>query len=304
MTFRLAKTSFALLLAGLSVAALPEPARSAEPASAPAPAALRLLYVTDYNAVFHDYRAQAQRFGVWLPRRVNAAVTVVGEESETFATLRHPGFGAGYDAIVYNMCLAANGDEDMVATIIAETRDRGIPAVLLHCSMHSFQITAGRSGVLGGIHIAWPGAVQRWEAKNPGVPYPVWWKFTGLDSDRHDFARGFTVESTESGHPLVAGLPPLFALGSDELYRNLELAPGVVPLYRAHSVETNSDHVVAWAHENGGPRVFATTLGHGPDTIDLEVYQRLVARGVLWVTGHIDASGAVDEGYAGPAGAP
>src|SRR6476469_8526428 len=172
MKNRLAKTSFALLLAGLCLAALPERARSAEALGAPEPAPLRVLYVTDYNAVFHDYRAQAQRFGVWFPRRVNAAVTVVGEEADAFATMRHPGFGAGYDAIVYNMCLAANGDEDMVANVIAETRDRGIPAVLLHCSMHSFQITAGRSGILGGVHIAWPGAVQRWEAKNPGVPYP------------------------------------------------------------------------------------------------------------------------------------
>ena len=50
----------------------------------------------------------------------------------------------------------------------------------------------------------------------------------------------------------------------------------------AYSVQTTSDHVVAWAHTYGKGRVFGTSLGHDLKTVDATPYQILLARGLAW----------------------
>jgi type 1 glutamine amidotransferase len=46
--------------------------------------------------------------------------------------------------------------------------------------------------------------------------------------------------------------------------------------------------------------VFSTTLGHDEKTVEQDSYQRLLADGLLWACGKLDAEGNPKPGY-GPA---
>ena len=84
----------------------------------------------------------------------------------------------------------------------------------------------------------------------------------------------------------------------DELYRNEKLWPTLTPLGTAYSEESKKDHVVIWLNEYGQTRVFATTLGHGNETMQSEVYLGLVTRGLLWACDKLDKAGQPKPGYA------
>ena len=65
---------------------------------------LRALYLTDHSAYWHDYEAQAHRFGAELTERVNVDLVVVGKsQQDTVRTLSTPDFAVGYDLVIYNM---------------------------------------------------------------------------------------------------------------------------------------------------------------------------------------------------------
>ena len=54
--------------------------------------------------------------------------------------------------------------------------------------------------------------------------------------------------------------------------------------------EVTDRAIVAWTNTyNGKTRVFATTLGHNNSTVKDPLYLDLVARGLLWSLGKLDA---------------
>ena len=138
-----------------------------------------------------------------------------------------------------------------------------------------------------------------WKQDNPGTEFPYWWHFTGVDTTGHDFARSLTIERSEIDHPITKGLPNRIETEHDELYQNLAVKDSVIPLYSAYSTQGRRNHLVAWIHEVGAGKVFATTLGHDRRTLDLPSFQRLVARGIAYVTGHMTEDGVIEEGYTG-----
>ena len=64
---------------------------------------------------------------------------------------------------------------------------------------------------------------------------------------------------------------------------------------------TKNENVVVWTHEEGKVRAFVTTLGHLDDTMKQDWYLDLVARGVLWAAGKLQADGKPAPGYGRPA---
>ena len=64
--------------------------------------------------------------------------------------------------------------------------------------------------------------------------------------------------------------------------------------------ERTSDFVVVWKNLYGPKktRVFSTTLGHNTATVEDPRYLDLVARGVLWATGHLSEDGTAAAGFA------
>jgi type 1 glutamine amidotransferase len=64
-------------------------------------------------------------------------------------------------------------------------------------------------------------------------------------------------------------------------------------------MKTNN-FVVVWTNQYGPKksRVFSTTIGHNTATVSDARYLDLVARGVLWATGHLKEDGTPVAGYA------
>jgi type 1 glutamine amidotransferase len=151
----------------------------------------------------------------------------------------------------------------------------GVPAVNLHCAMHSY-----RSGT-------WKQPVKAGDAN------ARWFEFTGIQSTGHGPQSPIRLALAEGTHPVAAGFVP-YTTGNDELYNNLTRFD-VTPVLTGTQPESKSEadrgkvYVVAWTHTYGPnhARVFSTTLAHNLDVMADPRYLDLVARGVLWAAGRL-----------------
>ena len=260
---------------------------AALPSFASAP--IKALYLTNYSSFWHNYEEQVGLLREGLSRYANVEITLVGKrESDVLETMKRDGFAQGYDVIVYNLCLADKDDLQMIDNAISQTRDLGIPALLMHCTMHSFQKTSPHQGWWNRWRLS--RLERRWEADNGDAPFPYWGRFTGVDTLRHDWAR--SLEMRKAGlHPIVASLPETWETSKDELYRNIEVAGDVEPLYVSYSRATRKDHVVAWTRQVGAGQIVATTLGHDKNTVDNNTFHHFLGNALLWLTGNLSEEG-------------
>lgn len=222
---------------------------------------LQVIYLTS-PGVYHDYRYQSEAIASALAQRLDVTVDVSLHELDRW---RSTDFAAGYDAIVYNICLAANTDTELIANLRRQTEVLGVPALAIHCSMHSFRLTED------------------------------WWPVVGLKSLAHEHQHPM-AQVPAKAHPILLGLPGDWTVARDELYINegfigdpLLLSPG----------EDGEDHVTAWLHRLGDTAVFGTTLGHNRSTIDDPVFQQLLANALAYL---VDASNQPGEAPAAGSG--
>jgi type 1 glutamine amidotransferase len=156
-----------------------------------------------------------------------------------------------------------------------------LPAVNLHCAMHSY-----RFGDYGR-----PLAVDADNAR--------WFRFLGLQSSGHGPQAPVQITFTDASHPITRGLVG-WTTGPEELYNNLALL-GARPLAvgRQDDQGRTIEAVVAWVHEFGPrkTRVFGTTLGHNNATVADTRHLDLIARAVLWATGKLADDGRPVDGY-------
>ncbi len=222
---------------------------------------------------------------------------MVGKDpDDTLKFMQEEHFGAGYDVIIYNMCFPSDMDVHRIDNIMSQTRDLGIPAVLVHCAAHSFRGTS-QHGTPNAHNLE--EAHRQWSQDRPDAHFPYWWHFTGIDTTGHDWPRSVHAERMDSTHPITKWLPETIVSWKDELYQNLAVRDGVVPLYQVYSQQSKKNHIVAWTHEVGAGQVFATTLGHDENTLELSSFQQLIANGIGYITGKIDADGFTKPGYTG-----
>jgi type 1 glutamine amidotransferase len=167
------------------------------------------------------------------------------------SVLRDPNFATNYDVIVYCPCDPESRDMELVNNALQTARN-GKATVLLHCALHTFR------------HV------------------PAWTELLGIRTITHDGYRELTIKRAAQDHPITKDLPESWHTAGDELYAHEYVLKGVTPLLTAYSVQTKSDHVVAWAHTYGNGRVFGTSLGHDLKTVDTVPYQNLLARGLAW----------------------
>ena len=125
------------ILLSLAAVAAPSPPLAAEVTP------IKALYVTDYSNFWHDYQEQQATLQEGIGRYINIEFSLVGKDpDDALSMMKQPNFSAGYDVVVYNMCFADDLDTQRIDNIISQTRALGVPAVLLHCTMHSFQATS------------------------------------------------------------------------------------------------------------------------------------------------------------------
>jgi len=274
----------AALLASLAVLAttLGFSLRADERATPPKP--LRALLVI--GGCCHDYAKQKEILKAGLEARANVTVDVLyTPDSGTqyrFPEYENPEWAKNYDVVIHDECTADVKDAAFVENIVAAHRN-GVPAVNLHCAMHSYRVGKFNQPV------------------EPGSADALWFDFLGLQSSGHGPQEPIAIAFTEPAHPVTKGMANWTTI-KEELYNNHAVFPTAQVL--ARGTQGKQEAVVVWTNLYGPKktRVFSTTLGHNNETVADDRYLDLVARGLLWSTGKLTDDGQPAAGF-GPVAA-
>jgi type 1 glutamine amidotransferase len=246
-------------------------------ASAPARAAdrpIRALFVA--GGCCHDYLHQKDILTQGISARTNVEWTIAYDPDKSTTHLNpvyeNPDWAKPFDVVVHDECSAGVKDLAIIDRILKPHRE-GLPAVVLHCGMHSY--------------------------RSEGFPKAVtpWFQFTGLQSTGHGPQAPIAVTYTDPASPITATLSDWTTI-NEEHYNNIAgklldtghvLARGVQTFKDKKGKQITNDYVVVWTNTyNGKTKVFATTLGHNNLTCDNPRYLDLVTRGLLWSVGKLD----------------
>jgi type 1 glutamine amidotransferase len=274
----------AALLASLAVLAttLGITLRADERATPPKP--LRALLVI--GGCCHDYAKQKEILKTGLEARANVTVDVLyTPDSGTqyrFPEYENPEWAKNYDVVIHDECTADVKDAAFVENIVAAHRN-GVPAVNLHCAMHSYRVGKFNQPI------------------EPGSADALWFDFLGLQSSGHGPQEPIAIAFTEPAHPVTKGMANWTTI-KEELYNNHAVFPTAQVL--ARGTQGKQEAVVVWTNLYGPKktRVFSTTLGHNNETVADDRYLDLVARGLLWSTGKLTDDGQPAAGF-GPVAA-
>jgi type 1 glutamine amidotransferase len=233
---------------------------------------LRALLIT--GGCCHDYEAQKKILTEGISARANVAWTIVHEggpdsKDTKFAIYEKADWVRGFDVIVHDECSGFVTNVDWVEHI-AKAHFEGVPAVVLHCSIHSYRFSTTDE----------------------------WRKLLGVSSFRHQAKRPFEVVVAKTDHPVMKGWPSPWQDDPDELYEIKKVWPNCLPL--AESItpgKAQERHPSIWVNTYGKARVFGTTLGHGNETVARPEYLDLLTRGLLWTCGKLDKNGKPAYGY-------
>ncbi|MBL6765459.1 MAG: discoidin domain-containing protein [Verrucomicrobiae bacterium] len=245
---RLAATALALAFGAF---AFPDASAQSPP--------LRALLVA--GGCCHDYAGQHKVLYTGIQARANVRVDVVWTDDRSvdppLPLYEDPNWAKGYDVIIHDECAAGNKDLKVMKHLL--DAHQTVPAVHLHCAMHSF-----RNGT------------------------DQWFKHLGLQSTSHGPQEPIRIAFTDKQHPVTAPFTNWTTI-REELYNN-------VKLFDAHPLATGTQrvkdkdvrHVVVWTNEKQGARSFSTTLGHNTETVADPRYLDLITRGLLWACGKLD----------------
>jgi type 1 glutamine amidotransferase len=221
---------------------------------------IRALMVT--GGCCHDYPAEAATMMKLLQNELpidwNIAYLNWGANRDVPALYADPNWYKGYDIIVHNDCFTPPDSivsEKYLTSAAASTR-AGIPAVVIHCAMHTFR-----------------------DEKTD-----EWRTMLGVHSVRHTAAHNIAVKVVAPQHPVMAGVKTDWVTPVDELYVLERVMPGTIPLATAVDTTDMKEYPLIWVHQTGA-RVFGTSLGHGADTWNDPVFQKLLVQGFRWAVG-------------------
>lgn len=217
----------------------------------------------------HEYQNQKDILAKGIAARANVDVTIAYEADKGTKKLNpiyaNPDWSKGYDVIIHDECSADVSDKAIVERILQPHRD-GLPAVLLHCGMHSYRVPKSDE----------------------------WFKFTGLTTRNHGPQKPIEITFNPES-PITKNLAG-WTTGDEELYNEENLGKTAKALARGKQLD--KDYVVAWTNSYGDKtRVFATTLGHNDKTVGDPRYLDLVTNGLLWSVDKLGADGRPVAGF-------
>jgi type 1 glutamine amidotransferase len=208
----------------------------------------------------HDYvhqgRILMEAVGKAMP--VDWTLLVQGRGTTTrFSIYNRPDWIKDFDIVVHNECSADVTDEAFVRSITSAHRTSGVPALVIHCAMHTFR----------------------------AATFDDWREFLGVTTRRHTAQHRISVKLSTPDDPITKGFKPDWVTPMDELYVIDKFWPNARAIATAVSPEDQKEYPLAWVNNYHGARVFGTTLGHGSDTWSDPVFQDLLVRGVSWALG-------------------
>lgn len=249
----------------------------------------KVLYVTHEPGRWHKYAPQKEIF-IELAKKAGWDLTVsTGEHDPQIVALQNPDLTKGYDAVVYNFCFAGSNDLKAASNIITQTREKGVPAMLIHCSMHSFWGTfkdgkktypdTGKAKPRADLY-------EKWKKENPGKPFPAWGNFTGIASAKHGPHKPIKVEKC-CEHAATKSLSKEgFKTGNAELYNNIYVTDEVKPLLKGlQEINANKtdEAIVMWQVPQGKSEVIGISLGHGLGEWKQPEFQNLLIDGLNYL---------------------
>ena len=260
--------------AGLALVAATFAFRPAATAADPAPAGkaevkpLKALLVL--GGCCHDYMKQKDILKAGIEARANIVVEIAynpaSDTKPKFEAYLKDNWYAGYDVIIHDECAADVTEPDYIANVLKPHKE-GVPAVNLHCAMHSYRSGDFQKPVAAGAANA------------------VWYEFLGLQSFRHDWQAPIAVSIVDKTHPAMAGAADWTTI-NEELYNNVQLLGAHALAKGKQALKDGKDweNVVVWTNEYGPKktRVWSTTLGHNNETVSDARYLDMVTRGLLW----------------------
>lgn len=218
---------------------------------------IKALLVT--GGCCHDYERQKLILTKGISARANVEWTIVHQggsaTNSKIPLYENPDWAKGFDVVVHNECFADVKDPAWVETILKPHRE-GLPAVLIHCSMHCYRTGTDK-----------------------------WFEFTGVQSPGHGPHYGYTVKNLSKNHPIMKGFGDTWTVGKGELYHTVKVWPRAVPLAEAPKKADGQPQVCIWTNEYGKGKVFATTIGHYNETMVDPTYLDTVTKGLLWSVG-------------------
>ena len=280
-------------------------AKAPETDSDEAKSPLKVLLVA--GGCCHDYAAQTKLLKAGIEKRINSVVTVVYNPDTTtratFEIYNKDDWADGYDVVIHDECTASVTDKPYVNRILAAHK-KGIPAVNIHCAMHSYRWGNFRAPVDIG-------------AGNSG-----WYEMLGIQSFSHGpkapidvtYVKTEKVDGELTARPIIAGMDAWTTI-NEELYNNVRMysevevlamgkqiqKPGPKQLKKnPNLVAKEANAVVVWTNTYGPnkTKIFNTSLGHFNETVGDDRYLELVVRGLLWTTGNLTEEGKPAQGYA------
>jgi type 1 glutamine amidotransferase len=224
----------------------------------------------------HDYLHQKDIITQGISARANVQWTIAYDPDKSTTHLNpvydKSDWAKNFDVVVHDECSAGVKDLAIIDRILKPHRE-GLPAVVLHCGMHSY--------------------------RSEGFPKVVtpWFQFTGLQSTGHGPQAPIAVTYTDPQSPITATLTDWTTI-NEEHYNNFAgklldtghvLARGVQTFKDKKGKQITNDYVVVWTNSYcGKTKVFATTLGHNNLTCGNPRYLDLITRGLLWSVGKLD----------------
>ncbi len=282
--------AIALLLLSLALVFTSTAKQTSAQESTGNPSPLKVLLVA--GGCCHDYATQTKLLKEGIEKRIKAEVTVVYNSSTTtettFEIYESDDWAKGYDVVIHDECSANVIERPYVDRILAAHKS-GVPAVNLHCAMHSYRWGDFRTAV------------------EPGADNAAWYEMLGVQSTAHGPKTPIDVTYVDGEHPITIGLKDWTTI-DEELYNNIRVFGQTTALTSGEQIQAptkkdlqsdpqaqprTANAVVAWTNEYGPnkTKIFCTTLGHNNDTVGDERYLELVVRGLLWTTGNLTKDG-------------
>lgn len=238
----------------------------------------------------HDYETQKMLLAEGISARANVEFTIDHNPDKstkaTFERYKSADWAKGFDVVIHDECSADVTDPTYVGNIL-NAHKNGVPAVNLHCAMHSYRWGNFREPVPAG-------------ADNAG-----WYEMLGLQSTGHGPQEPIDISFVDQNHPTVKGMANWTTI-KEELYNNIQvtsahpIAKGKQAFKDKKTGEAKvAETVVAWANEYGPnkTKIWSTTIGHNNDTVSDARYLDMITRAVLWTAGKLDESGKPLPGY-------
>ena len=217
---------------------------------------LRALVIS--GGCCHDYSAQNKILINNVDKALPVDWTVLIEGGRgtkgRVALYDTPDWSKGFDIVVHNECYADNSDPKLIRQIAAGHKT-GIPAIFIHCSLHSYR----------------------------AATVDDWRELIGTTSKRHTQAHNISVNIDDKESNIVKGIPAGYKTPVDELYVIEKFWPNAKSLASAVSPDDpKTSYSMMWTNNYNGARVFGTSLGHGMDTWNDPVYQDVLVRAFKW----------------------